>query len=79
MQDNAKTNASEEARQRRNARERAKRASETEAYKEERLRKRREKDRARRRLGTSEKNTHWTSLATIVLNGAHPSYLCTQL
>ena len=31
MQDNTKTNASEEARQRRNARERAKRASETEA------------------------------------------------
>ena len=39
MQDNAKTNASEEARQRRNARERAKRASDTEAQKEERLRK----------------------------------------
>ena len=47
MQDNAKTNASEEARQRRNARERAKRASETEAQKEERLSKRREKDQAR--------------------------------
>ena len=51
MQDNAKTNASEEARLRINARERAKRASETEA-------------------------THLrTSLATIVLNGAHPSVL----
>ena len=58
MQDNAKTNASEEARQRRNARERAKRASETEAQKEERQRKRREKDRARRRLETSEKNAN---------------------
>ena len=53
---NDKKTATTDKRQKRNARDRARRASETEAQREERLRKRREKDRARKALVASSES-----------------------
>ena len=53
---NDKKTTTADKRQKRNARDRARRASETEAQREERLRKRREKDRARKALVASSES-----------------------
>ena len=53
---NEKKTMTADQRQKRNARDRARRASETEAQREERLRKRREKDRARKALVASSES-----------------------